>query len=106
MLAIYYCLDPSCLCHFTYCFHRRDLACDVDLMRNENQAGATSDSFFKCGCNLIQILRRDGNLDQLEYEAFTLFALAQSCQHARVVLSGSKNLVAGFEVYAHEQNFE
>ena len=40
-------LDAAGARHVADCFHRRDLAGDVDLMGNKDEPGAVSDSFFK-----------------------------------------------------------
>ncbi len=61
--------------------------------------------FKSCG-DLAQVLWRNWNFDQLQHQAFALFALAESRQHARVVLSSSENFVTGFEIHAHQQNLE
>ena len=75
-------------------------------MRHQNQAGAIGDSFFKGGGDLVEVLRRNRNLNQLELQAFAFLALAQRGQHARIILGGGENFVAGFEVHAHQQNLE
>ena len=87
-------------------FHRRDLAGDVDLVRDQDEAGAIGDSFFKCGGDLVEVLRRNRNLNKLQFEVFAFFALTQRGEHARVILSGGENFVAGFEVHPIEKNLE
>src|ERR1043166_3276422 len=49
-------------------FHRSDLAGDIDHVRDEDEAGAVGDSFFKRGGNLVEVLRRNRNLNELELE--------------------------------------
>ena len=88
------------------CFHRCDLAGDVDLVRDEDQFCAIGNSFFKRGRDLVQIFRRDRDLNQLELEVFAFLALPQGGEHARVILRGGENFVARFEVHAHEQILE
>ena len=95
-------LDPFRARHFADGFHRRDLAGNVDLMRHQDQPGAIRDSFRERGCDLVEVLRRDGNLDQLQLQVLAFFALAQSGEHARVILSGGEDFVAGFEIHSHQ----
>ena len=54
----------------------------------------------------FEVLRRNRNLNELELEVFPLLTLTQRGEHARVILSGGENFVAGFEVHAHEQSLE
>src|SRR5712691_7962358 len=61
--------------HLTNGFDGSDLTRDVDLMRNQNQARAIGYSFFKCRGNFIKVLRRNRNLNQLEFQTFASFAL-------------------------------
>src|SRR5437868_15164438 len=60
------------------CFHRSDLAGDVDHVRDENEPSSVSHSFFKGGGDLIEVLRRNRNLNELQREAFSFFPLTQS----------------------------
>ncbi len=87
-------------------FHRRDLAGDVDLVRDEDEASAIGDSFFKRGGDLVEVFRRNRNLNELQFEPFSFLALTQRSEHARVILGGGEDFVAGLEVHAHEQNLE
>ena len=87
-------------------FHRRDLAGDVDHVRDEDQFRAVGDSFFKRGGDLVEVLGRDRDLNQLQFEVFAFLALPQGGEHARVILSGGENFVAGFEIHPVEQNLE
>ena len=75
-------------------------------MGDEDEFRAISDSSFKRGGDLVQILRRNRDLDELQLQIFALFALTQGREHARVILSGGENFVARFEVHAVEQNLE
>ena len=79
---------------------------DVDLVGDEDDASTVGDSFFKRGGDLVEVLRRNRNLNELELEIFPFFPLTQCGEHARVVLGGGENFVARFEVHAHEQNLE
>jgi hypothetical protein len=88
------------------CLHRRDLASDVDLVRDEDQAGAIGDAFFKRGSDLVEVLRWNRDLNQLQLEVFAFLSLPQGGEHARVILRGGEDFVAGFEVHTHEQNLE
>src|SRR5829696_5502274 len=95
-------LDPPCTRQLADRFHRRDLARDVHLVRNEDQLCSTRDPFFK-GCrNLAEILWRDWDLHELEHETFATFTLSQRGQHARVVLRRGEYLVARFEIHSHQ----
>ena len=85
-------------------FHRSDLAGDIDHVRDQDEAGALCDSFFKRGGDLIKVLCRNRNLNQFELEVFALFPLTQCSEHARVILGRGKNFIAGFEIHAHEQS--
>src|SRR5205814_9378319 len=91
---------------FADSFHRRDLARDINLMRDQDKPGAVADSFFKCRSDLLELLRRNGNLDQLQLKALSLLALPQRGEHARVILRGGANFVAGLEIHASQQNLE
>ena len=92
--------------HVADCFHRRDLAGDIDLMGNKDEPGAVSDSFFKRSADFVEILRRDRNFNEIELEVFAFLPLPQGGEHARVILSGGENFVARLEVHAHEQSLE
>src|SRR5262249_42086832 len=85
---------------------RSDLAGNVDHMRDEDEASAVSDSFFKRGGDLVEVLRWDRNLNEFKLEVFSFLALTQRREHARVILRGRENFIAGFEIHAHEQNLE
>ena len=99
-------LNTACPRHVAHCFHRGDLAGDVDHVGDEDEPGAVGDSFFKRGGDLVEVLRRNRNLNELKLEVFPFLTLTQRGEHARVILSGGKNFVAGFEVHAHEQSLE
>src|SRR5215831_19614082 len=90
--------------HVADCFHRSDLAGNVDHMRDEDEASTVSDSFFKRGGDLVEVLRWDRNLNEFKLEVFSFLALTQRREHARVILRGRENFIAGFEIHAHEQN--
>src|ERR1041385_3859269 len=75
-------------------------------MRDQDQPGAVVDSLFKCYRDLVELLRRNWNLDQLQLEAFPLLALTQRGQHAWIILRSSENFVAGLEVHAIQENLE
>ena len=99
-------LNTACPRHVAHCFHRSNLAGDVDHVGDEDKPGAVADFFFKRGADLIEVLRRNGNLNELKLEVFPLLTLTQRGEHARVILSGGENFVAGFEIHAHEQSLE
>src|SRR5262249_31854963 len=95
-------LDTAGARHFADRFHRRDLAGDIDHVRDEDESGAVSDSFFKRSADFVEVLWRDRNLNEIELEVFAFFPLAQGREHARVILSSGENFVARLEVHAHE----
>ena len=99
-------LDSLCTRDLADRFHGSDLARDVHLMRNENEFCSTRDSIFKCCCDLVEILWRDRDLYELEYETLATFTLSQRGQHARVVLRRGEYLVARFEIHSHEQDLK
>src|SRR5664279_5254456 len=68
--------------HLADRFHRSDLAGDIDLMRDQDKAGAIGHAFFKRSGDLVEVLRRNGNLNELELKIFTLLPLTQRGQHA------------------------
>src|SRR5919197_2341928 len=88
------------------CFHRSDLAGDIDYVRDEDEASAAGDSFFERSDDLVEVLRRNRNLNELELEVFAFFPLTQRGEHARIILSRGENFVARFEIHAHEQGLE
>src|ERR1044071_3151250 len=93
MRAVHNRLNPFGASQIANSLHRSDLSGYVDLMRDQNQAGSTGNSFFKgCG-NLIEVLGRNGNLNQLKLQPFSLLPLPQSGKHARIILSGGENFV-------------
>ncbi len=92
--------------HVANCFHRSDLAGDVDLVGDQDKPSAVGDSFFKCRGDLVEVLRRNRNLDELKFEAFSFSPLTQGGEHARVILGSGENFVVRLEVHAHEQNLE
>ena len=106
MRAVHDCFNAFCTGYFANSFHRCDLASDVDLMRDQDKPGALRDSFFKCSGDLLELFRRNGNLDQLQFKAFSLLTLPQRGQHARIILGGGENFVAGLEVHASQQDLE
>jgi len=88
------------------CFNWSDLAGDVDHVGDQDETSTVGDAFFKRGGDLVEVLRRNRNLNELELEVFPFFALTHCDEHARVVLGGGENFVAGFEVHAHEQSLK
>src|SRR5207253_10014094 len=86
--------------------HRSDLSRNVDLMRNQNQARSTCDSFFKCRGDLVEVLGWNRDLDQLKLQAFSLLSLTERGKHARVMLGRGENFIARLEVHAHQKNLE
>src|SRR5580765_3290868 len=106
MSAVYDRFDLPGARHVADRFHWSDLARDVDLMRHQDQFGATGDPSFKCGCDLVEIPWWNWNLHQLYHQPFALFTLTQRCQHSRIILSGGEYLVSGFEIHSHQENLE
>ena len=49
---------------------------------------------------------RIGILTSLQHQTFAMFTLTQCCQHARIILRRRENLIARFEIHAHQKNFE
>src|SRR5260370_39778511 len=92
-------LDATRARHLADSFHGRDLAGDVYLMRDLNQTRARRDGVFERGGDLVDVLWRNRNLDQVQLDAFALLALSNRRQHPAIVLSGGENLVAGFQVH-------
>src|SRR5438094_10644986 len=97
-------LDPFGASHLADSLHGSDLSRDVDLVRDENQAGAAGNSFFKRCADLIEVLWRNGNLNQLKLEAFSPLSLTQRGKHAQIVLGGGENFINRLVVYA-DQNY-
>src|SRR5436309_15639398 len=106
MRAVHNRLDSFGSSHLADSLHGSDLSGDVDLVRNQNQAGSIGNSLFKrCG-DLIEVLWRNGNLNELKLEAFSLLTLAQRGKHARIILSGSENFITRSKVHPHQENLE
>src|SRR5207253_11456348 len=99
-------LEPVGKSHVADRLHRSDLSGHVDLMPTQNQAGAICNSFFNSRGNFIEVLRRNGSLNQLELEAFSLLPLTERGQHARIILGGGENFVTRLEVHPHQKNLE
>src|SRR5712671_6557659 len=91
----FYAVPPR---HLTDCFDRSDLSRQVDLMRDLKQTRTRRDGALKCGSDIVDVLWRNRNLDQVELNTFALLALAYRRQHASIVLSGRQHLVAGFQI--------
>src|SRR5690348_2774846 len=106
MRAINNCFNSPCSRHVTHSFNWRYLASNIDLMSDQYDSSAVGDSAFKCGGDLIQVLWRDGNLNQLKDDPFTSFTLSERRQHPRVILCCSQYFVTGFEIHSHQQNLE
>src|SRR4029077_2745245 len=87
-------------------FNWSDLAGNGDHVRHQDEASTVGDSFFKRGGDLVEVLRWNRNLNELELEVFPFFALTHCGEHARVVLGGGENFVAGLEVHPHEQSLK
>src|SRR5207302_8920562 len=66
--------------------HGSDLSGDVNLMGHENQTRVVGYSFGKGRGDLVEVLGRNGNLNQLKLQAFPLLALTKRGQHARIIL--------------------
>ena len=61
--------------HLTDGFHRRDLSGDVDLMSYLNQSSARCDCAFEGRGDFLNVFWRNRNLDEVQLDAFALFAL-------------------------------
>src|SRR6266496_6652950 len=84
MRAIHNRLDSFGARHLADSLHGSDLSCDVDLVRDQNQARSIVNSFFKrCG-DLIEVLWRNGNLNSLKLQAIPLLTLTERGKHARI----------------------
>src|SRR5581483_3222340 len=66
--------------HLADGFDRSDLPGEIDLMSNLNQSRARRDRPFKGRGDFVDVLRRNRNLDKVELDAFTLFALTNRRQ--------------------------
>src|SRR5438552_18641749 len=69
--------------HLADSLHRSDLSRNVDLMRDQNEARFIGNSFFKRRGDLIKVLGRNGNLNQLKLQAFSLLPLTESGKQSR-----------------------
>ena len=101
MGAVHDRLDPFRARHFADRFHGCDLARDVNLVRDQNQPRPVGDSFLKSRRELVEVLRRDRDLDQLELQVFALLPLPERRQHPRVILGRGQDFVTGLEVHPH-----
>src|SRR2546426_11447368 len=99
-------LDAASARHLADGFHRRDLASDIDLMRDLNQSSARSNRFFEGAGYLVDVFWRDWNFDQVQLDAFALFALPHSREHASVILCGRENLVSRFQIQTEQQSLQ
>src|SRR5207248_8808058 len=106
MRAVHNRLDSFGASHLADSLHGGDLSRDVDLVRDENQAGAAGNSFFKRCADLIEVLWRNGNLNQLKLEAFSPRTLTKRGKHARIILGGGENFITRLKVHAHQKNLE
>src|SRR6266498_1385282 len=98
--------DAFCARHFADRLDRSDLASDVDLVGHQNQTSARRYAAFESRGNLIEVFRWNGYFYQLQDQTLASLALPQSCQHASIILGGSKNLVTRLEIHSHQQNLE
>src|SRR5229473_1989234 len=89
--------------HFADGFDRCDLSGDVDLMSDLKQTRAGSNGSFKRSRDLLNVFGWNRNLDQVELDAFALLALPNCSEHAAIVLSGSQNLITGFQIHTEQQ---
>src|SRR5437762_6874012 len=72
-------LDAFGASHLADRLHRSDLPGDVDLMRHEDEPGAIGNSFLKGSRDLIEVLARYRNLNELQLKAFPLLTLPRRC---------------------------
>src|SRR3954471_24783861 len=101
MCSVYDRFDPARTRHIADLLNRIDLACKVDLVRDEDQFRFWRYSTLESRSYVVNVLRRDGDLDQVELEALAHFPLPQRGQHPRIVLRGCQYLVARLEVESH-----
>src|SRR5213595_1644996 len=73
------------------------------IICDEDESRAVTDSLFKRGGDLVEVLRRNRNLNELELEVFAFLSLTQRAEHTRVILGGGENFITGFEIHAHKQ---
>src|SRR5438874_1488533 len=92
--------------HLADGFHRRDLSGDIYLMSDLEETSARGDRPLERRGDLFDVLWRNGNLDQIELNAFALFTLAVRRQHPSVILSGRQNFIPGFEIHSEQQRFK
>src|SRR5437764_12088403 len=79
-------LNPMPSRHLTDRFDRSDLPGEIDLMRNLDQPSTRCDRTLERRGDLLDVLWRNGNLDQVELDAFAQFALTNRRQHPAIVL--------------------
>src|ERR1700730_11052696 len=103
MCAIHDRLNSFSASHVADSLHGSDLSRDVDLMRDQNQARSTGNSFFKGRGDLIEVLWRNGNLNQLKLQAFPLLPLTERGKHARIILGGGENFITRLKIHAHQE---
>src|SRR5437016_13889824 len=99
----FYTVPPG---HLTDGFHRRDLTGDIDLMSDLNQTSAGRDCVFECRGDFLNVLWRNRNLDEVELDAFALFALTNRSQHTSIILRGGQNFIAGFQIHPEQKCLE
>src|SRR5437773_11562418 len=78
-------LDSFGASHLADSLHGSDLSRDVDLVRDEHQAGAAGNYFFKGCADLIEVIWRNENMKQLTLEVFSPQRLTKRGKHERIV---------------------
>ena len=89
-----------------------DVADWIDLARHEDDVADEDQFSFWCDGSLIAVdkflfgLRGggEGDLDELDSVAF--LARLEGCDHARIVLIGGEDFIAGLEIKTEEAGFE
>src|SRR2546421_12256718 len=92
--------------HLTDGFHRRDLTGDVDLVSDLNQLSARCDCPFEGRSDFLNVLWGNRNLDEVQLDAFALFALPDRRQHPSIILGRSQYFIAGFQIHPEQKRLE
>src|SRR5713226_8264612 len=99
-------LDAPGARHFADGLDRSDLSGDVYLMGDLNQPRARRNGAFEGAGDLVDVLRWNRNLDQVEFYAFALLTLSDGREHACVILRRREHLVAGLQVHAEQESLQ
>ena len=96
--SVYNTRDPPLAREFAYLFDRKYLSRRENHVRHMDNASARSNSIFVKANQIARIIYRDGEIKLLEHDLFPPSALLPRKDHSGVVLTGSQDLVAGYEV--------